>query len=177
MEKLIDLNDIVELKPLSMNLNQAKALDPYILEAQEFEIRAILGDPLFLKIIEESPNFPDPEIEKLFNGCEYTFEGNQYKHEGIKASLIYFTYARYLANANQTNTAFGLVQKKNDYSEHVSEKQLSIKIQQAKSGAIAYQNQYVLFLNRFPENYPLWNITCNPKKKKTSIRIRPIQKL
>jgi len=175
--KLITLEDIVAFKPLSINMNVAKGLDPYILEAQEFDIREVLGDPLYLAMLDDAPDFNTEIYDKLFNGCDYVYEGLNYQQSGVKASLIYFTYARYLANANQTPTAFGMVQKKNDYSDPITDKQLAIKIQQAKSGAMAYQNKYVEYLNRFKEDYPLWKTECrNNKIQKISTKIRAISK-
>lgn len=175
--KLITLEDIVEFKPLSINMNVAKGLDSYIIEAQEFDIRDVLGDPLYLAMLGDAPLFANPIYDKLFKGCDYVFEGLNYQQSGVKASLIYFTYARYLVNANQTPTAFGMVQKKNDYSDPISDKQLAIKIQQAKSGAMAYQNKYVEYLNRFSNDYPLWKTDCKSNRiQKTSTKIKAISK-
>lgn len=172
-EKIISIQDIIQFKPISINVNEAKALDPFILEAQEFDIRPILGDPLYLAILDDLPvlsTFGD-----LVNGVAYTYDGDNYEHKGIKACLIYYSYSRYLANANSHSTPSGMVSKRNDYSDPLDEKTMTRLIQQAKAGAVHFQEQFVKYLNRFETTYPLWKTTCE-KQRKGSIRIRSISK-
>lgn len=172
--KLITLQDIADLKPMSMNIDVVKQLDPYILEAQEFDIREVLGDPLYFEILADAPTFLTPKIGKLFNGCNYVYNGQNYKHEGVKASLIYFTYARYLQNSNAHATPFGLRTKTHNYSDPIDEKTVSRMVKQAQSGAISYQNRYLEFMNRFPDDYKVCgNISI---ENKTSTKIRAIAK-
>lgn len=172
--QIITLQDIIDFKPISINVNQAKALNPFILEAQEFDIRSILGDSFYLAILDDLPalaNYGD-----LVNGVQYTFEGNLYETKGIKACLIYYSYARYLANANQVSTPSGMVSKTNDYSDPTSEKTLSRLIQQARSGAIHFQEQFIDYLNRNESLYPLWKNNCKKPINKGSIKIKSIAK-
>ncbi len=167
MTKWITITDIVEFKPLSLNINVAKFLDPYIIEAQEFDIKPILGTPLFLAIDEAIEDF-----DNLFLPYTYEYSGHTYNHNGIKSALIYYTYARYLANANQHSTPSGMMQKLNEFSTNIDEKTISRLVKQAQSGAIAYQNQFIEFLCRFSQDYPLYNINGKSDYRKTAIRIR-----
>lgn len=163
MIKLITLEEIKAFKPLSINIDVAKQLDPWIIEAQEFDLKPILGDPFFIEIIETVEDF-----ENILNPYKYTYNGYNYSHEGIKSSLIYWTYARYLANANQHSTPYGMVAKRNDFSENIDEKTTARLIKQAQSGAIAYMNSWITFLDRNKVLYPLWNINCNLTEKSIS---------
>jgi hypothetical protein len=166
MTKLINISDIVAFKPLSLNINVAKFLDPYIIEAQEFDLKPVLGDPLYLDLLNNIGDYVN-----LFEPFEYVWQGYNYKHEGIKASLIYFTYARYLANANQHSTSSGMVTKLNEFSTPIDDRTTSRLIKQAQSGAIAYQEQYLTYLCRFSTEYPLYNVGCRSNYRKSSIRI------
>lgn len=175
-KKLITLQDIAVLKPMSINTDVVKQLDPFILEAQEFDIREVLGDPMYFQILEDAPAFNTPKWNKLFNGCDYVFEGKNYKHEGIKASLIYFTYARYLQQSNAHATPMGMRVKTHQYSDPIDEKTLSRMIKQTQSGAISYQNRYIEFMNRFPEDYAIDCASGLDALKNISTKIRAISK-
>lgn len=155
MIQLIDINDIIEFKPLSLNMNISTQLEPWIIEAQEFDLQPCLGVPMYVDLLANPLNYTE-----LFEPFTYSYGGFDYKHEGIKSSLIYWTYARYLANANNHNTAFGVVTKLNDYSEPAEEKTISRLIKQAQSGAVAYREQWLHYLTRFSSNYPLYNVGC-----------------
>jgi hypothetical protein len=174
--KLITLQDIAVLKPMSINTDVIKQLEPFILEAQEFDIREVLGDPLYFNILADAPDFNTPKYDKLFNGCEYVFEGKNYKHEGIKACLVYYTYARYLQNSNAHATPFGMRVKNHNYSEPIDEKTLSRMVKQTQSGAISYQNRFMEYMKRFSNEY---EVECSTKLMndiKTSTKIRHIRR-
>jgi hypothetical protein len=169
MTKLISITDIVEFKPLSLNVNVAKQLDPYILEAQEFNLKPVLGDPLYLDLLENLENY-----DNLFLPYTYEWDGYKYAHNGIKASLIYWTYSRYLSNGNSHSTAFGMVQKLNEFSTPLDPKEISRQVKQTESGAIAYQQQYLEYLCRFATDYPLYNVGGKKIAQKTSNKIKSI---
>lgn len=165
MTKLISITDINEFKPLSLNTNIAKQLDPWIIEAQEFDLQPCIGNPMYVDLLDNTSNYTD-----LFEPFTYSYGGKTYKHEGIKSSLIYWTYARYLANINQHSTAFGMVNKVNDYSNIIEEKTTARLIKQAQSGAEAYKEQWITYLNRFNTQYLLYGSggecgsNCNTNK-------------
>lgn len=157
MTRLIDINDILEYKPLSINTNEAKKISPFIQEAQEFDVSPFLGDAFYMAIEDDfnaSPSLQD--FYDLFNGSTYTYSGKEYRHKGLKAVLVYYAYARYVANAHTNQTAFGVVQKNSDHSTAVSEKTIERLVNQANAGAEKYKNDLILFLNRNHANYPLW---------------------
>jgi len=118
--KLISLTDIQELKGISSNVNIVKQLNPFIIEAQEMELRPFLGDEFYLALLADAPTFAN--YGDLFNGVDYTYNGHQYRNDGIKPMLIYYAYARYLNNAQSIITPNGIVSKENNNSTPVSEK-------------------------------------------------------
>lgn len=169
METMITLNDIKEYKSISSNINTIKELDPYIKEAQDFDLRAYLGESFYLDFIDDF--FASPSLVKysdLWNGQEYEYGGYRYKHEGLKAILIHHSYARYISHANFTSTPTGIVAKTNQYSEKVDEKTMARLIQQARSSASVFEERVTKYLDWHSSDFPLWRPLCN--KQKTSFK-------
>lgn len=174
MVKLITASDIKERKGLSNNINLAKELDPHIEEAQEFDLRSWIGESFYLDIMDKFENNPtDPVFLELFDGVKYTYDGNEYEHQGIKGVLVYLAYARYIGAANAQSTPTGFVQKNNQYSDPISSSQITRMIKQNESGANTFQRRVEDFLNRNSSSYPLWNV-CKKGSRKKSIRINKI---
>jgi hypothetical protein len=169
MTKLISISDFTGYPAISANVNVVKKLDPYITEAQRFDLLPILGQEFYWDLIrdfEASPSLAD--YDELFNGSEYTVNNITYKHEGLKPALIYFTYARYRMNANEEETATGLVTKNNPYSEPASEKAITRRVDQARSAAFAYMEPVIKFLNDKYLDYPLWTKECKTGNKRST---------
>jgi hypothetical protein len=176
MTPLITINDIRARKTMSLNTNEVAQLTPKILEAQDFDLRPILGDEFYFALVNDFNASPSLQVYgDLFNGCTYTFGGREYTHEGIKAFLVYATYARYSADSATIATATGFVQKGSQYSEHVSEKTVSRLVEQARSGSQVYADRFMLFLDRNKQDYPLWLWNCKQNKKYVAgVKIRQI---
>ncbi len=172
-DNLITITDIQEFKPISKNTDTNKKVNPFILEAQEFNIRPFLSDEFYMELLNQfksSPQFPDSKYDELFNGSTYTSGDTTYQDPGLKVVLVYYAYSRYLNRANTDSTAFGMVNKTNPDSTPLSEKRLSNLIFQAESGAKAYESRVKHFLDCNSSDYPLYK--CGKTNKKTgSIRI------
>lgn len=160
MIKLIDINDIVALKPMSLNTDVSKKLTFCIEEAQKYDIMPFLGDTLYI-LLEADYNSTSPEFTQqiyadLFNGCDYV-EGNEtLRQGGVKSMLIYYSYARYLQNSKTNPTAFGVVEKINDHSTGIEEKTLARLINNSIALAEAEKSKVDLFLRYKSTDYPNW---------------------
>jgi hypothetical protein len=162
MSYLITLADIQALKPISVNINETKALKPFILEAQEFDLKPFLGDAFYIALMTDFDASPSlSTYSDLFNGSTYTYNGETYQHEGIKNMLIYYAYARYINNAQTNVTPYGVVNKLTQDSEKVSEKTLARLVGQAVSGAKVYEQRVKEFLIRNLTSYPLYKCVTN----------------
>ena len=165
---LISLTDFDGFKNITSNINTVKRLDPYIREAQEFDLRRFLGEELYIDLIDDLDASPSLETYgDLVTGSTYTKDGITYQHDGLKPVLVYFTYARYLENAGVASTNFGVVQKKNEFSDPIDEKRTGRLISQARSGAIVYQARVERYLNDHSTDFPLWN--CSAGKIRTGL--------
>lgn len=175
--QLILLADIITLKPISINTNETKKVNPYIMEAQEFDLKPCLGDEFYISVLaQKDDNWSDPNYSDLWNGKQYTYNNKEYVFQGMKAALIYWSYARIITNIGQDETAFGVMQKLNDYSQQIDGKQLAMKVKQTLSGAANFKNDFIDFLNRNKELFPIWkeNSCCDESKGSGTYRSRRI---
>ena len=161
MTVLITESDIAAYKAISANINATKKLFPYVIEAQQFDLKELIGDAFYLDLVNDFNGSPSLSVySDLWNGCEWTYAGITYRHEGLKSVLVYFSYARYAMNANEEETAFGIVNKTDQYSSRVSEKTILRKVDSARAGAMAYFTDVKKFLNDNSTDYPLWVRCC-----------------
>jgi hypothetical protein len=166
---IITILDIQEFKPLSKNTDTGKKVNPFIQEAQEFDLRPFMGDEFYLKLIAEykatPTQFPTPGYEDLYKGSTWTKDGITYENPGIKAVLVYCSYARYINTANTNSTAFGMVGKNNPDSIPITDKTINRLVAQANNGAKAYLRRVEFFLECNPSLFPLFRQNCNVENK------------
>lgn len=174
MIRLITFEDIRDRIGIPLNTNQAKDLNPKILDAQDFDLRPFLGEQLYLDLIEDFSNSPSlVKYNDLFNGSTYTYNGKKYQHDGVKAILVYHSYARYSGRNSIKDTPFGFTQKKNEHSDHASEKAIARIVAEERSKAQAHEDRVRMFLHYNREDYPLYNCH-NTKRRSTGVRIKRI---
>jgi hypothetical protein len=169
MTQLITIQDFINHKPLSVNLNAQKKLDPFILEAQQFDLKKLMGDAFYLEFMRDFESSPSLQVyDDLFNGSEFQYSNETCRHEGLKSVLIYLSYARYVLNSNVESTAFGTVRKITEESQMVDDKTIIRLHDQAYNGAMAYWEDVKFFLNQ--QNYRLW-LNCTSVKRVSSMRV------
>lgn len=159
---LISRPDFEPYKALSANMNTVKNLDAYILEAQEMDLKPLMGREIYIDLLDDFEASPSLAIyDDLFNGLSYTYLDKKYKHAGLVPVLCYFTYARFLLNANGHSTEFGIVKKKTEDSEAVSDSEIARRVSQARAGAMAYWEDVRIFLNHYKDTYTLWQSSAD----------------
>ena len=158
--RLISITDFTNNKYVSQNLDE-RDIDPVIDEAQEFDLKPVLGRELYLDFIN---NVTVTKYDELLNGKTYTPTGytSPVRFEGVKEVLKYYVYARMVVLDGVKNTNSGFVQKTLENSERLSGTQRTQMIAQARSGAKAHEDEMIFFLNNFYTDYPLWQ--CSLRK-------------
>ena len=160
MTHLINITDFTDRNYLTQNLS-ASDIDPVILEAQDFDVKVVLGDALFFDLM---ANQTAAKYIDLLNGIVYTPTGetNPIRFAGLKEVLKYYVYARLLVTDGTKSTNSGFVQKTLENSERISGARLTQMIAQKRSGAKVYEDEMVAFLNNYPAIYPLYE--CGVRK-------------
>jgi hypothetical protein len=160
MTNLINITDFTENKFITQNL-QGSDVNPVILEAQDFDIKPVLGASLYLNMMN---NLTDSKYVDLLDGKEYTptGEADPIYFSGLKMVLKYYVYERLLVLNGVKSTNSGFVQKTLENSERISDKRIAQMTAQSSSGAKAYEYEMVCFLINYPEIYPLYE--CSVRK-------------
>ena len=159
MEKrcLITLNDLKYLRPTA-ELDGVR-YEPYCLEAQDQDLRPILGDGLFYDLMTEFQDTGDSmyaAYQELINGKSYSYNGQTIYFDGIKPMLGYFTLARLVQNHSTNITRFGVVSKVVQQSTPVDPQVLRQVVNELKSNAQTYINQVKQFLLANQTTYTLY---------------------
>jgi hypothetical protein len=163
MPQLLLVTDFATYKELSVNIDDTTRINPYILQAQQFDLKPLVGE-VFYKDILDNPTSAENTL--LLNGGAYSYQNKNYEFSGLKIVLAYYAYARIIENQNIHVTRFGVVFKNNaDVSERVDEKTLQRLILQTRNQARAYWDECHLFLNRKSISYPLWANQPNTKPR------------
>lgn len=165
---LIDKTEIAKHREVSRSVRDDK-INPHIEDAQLLDLKPLLGDSLYDHVIN---NLTDTNVLNVLNPHTYTYNGNQYQHQGFKKVLSLFSYTRYIIHGSFTDTGFGMVQKSNQDSSPVPEAQKRNIYTKDRQAAIAYFNEISLFMNRFPSLYATWK--SGSTSRKSSFRISKI---
>lgn len=151
---LITQADFPPYREITANLEYTERLNPYIAQAQQFDIKALLGEKFYANLI---ANPATTANAKLLNGGSYAVDNYTYEFTGLKAVLVMYSYARFLQNQNVNVTRFGVVFKNNnDVSDRVDEKTMQRIMTNAREQAQAYWQECELFICRNSTDYPLY---------------------
>jgi len=109
-------------------------LDAFIKEAERLHIKPILGDELYLMLLdaisdetEEIKEDTDERLKILLDGGVYDstdyeckFDKGKHLLDGIRVALSYFVYAEDVMCGDFESTRFGTVTSNNNFSTHIS---------------------------------------------------------
>jgi hypothetical protein len=169
---IISKADIQKMHPIA-DVPQTR-LDPYILKAQELDLKPILNEALYQDFITKFKSTGDPmyaAYQALLNGTTYTYSGQTVACAGLIPMLTAFTMARFLP-MNQINvTRFSVVTKSNPQSEPVPGAQLTYIVNNLRAEAIAYQEQIERFLLQNQTTYPLYGRYPNNVQQRSSVKL------
>ncbi|TZF84512.1 hypothetical protein FW774_05860 [Pedobacter sp. BS3] len=180
MDKLITIEDFEGYRNITRNLNDITKLDPHIREAQDFDLKPVIGAGLLYDFLTKVNEYrgalaADPEYVAtadqqkyldLLYGKDYQQDGYTIHFEGCRAFLVYASYARYLPEANLASTEYGLRYKKDEYSENIDKASRAELVAKAKEGARVYESDMIDFLNANLDSYPLFRSSCKCVHKK-----------
>ncbi len=163
--------DIAKYHPIA-SIPQTR-IDPYILKAQELDLKPILNDSLYYDFILKFKSTGDPmytAYQNLLNGVSYSFSGQTIQYPGIIPMMCAFTMARFL-QVNQVNvTSYGVTTKLNQQSEPTTLNQITYLVNNLRGEAVAYQNQLEQFLRQNQTTYPLYGTFPSAVQQRTGVK-------
>lgn len=169
---LISQDDVVKFQPMS-DIPQGR-FDPYIIKAQELDLKPILNDVLYYDFLTKFDSTGDAmysAYQNLLNGTTYTYAGQTIEFPGIKPMLCSFVLARFIPMNQMNITRYGIVNKTTGQSEPTPASSLTYMANNLKADAMAYQNQLEQFLQQNPTTYPLYNVAPNSVQGRTGVRL------
>jgi len=168
---LISLDDLVKFYPMS-DIPQSR-LDPYIIKAQELDLKPILNDVLYYDFISKFDDTGDAmysEYQDLLNGTTYTYSGQTIEYPGLKPMLCSFVMARFLPMQQTNINRYSITVKTNQVSEPVQASQLTYMANNMRADALAYQLQVEQYLQQNPSTYPLYQVAPQNVQGRTGVR-------
>lgn len=165
---LINKNNIGEFKALSNGVDISK-IEQYIEAAQEFDLKEIICREFYFDILK---NYQEDKYQKLIHGDTYDDGDMTVEFKGLKPVIAFFAYARYILFGNVQDTGFGFVQKTNEFSEPIQEKQKKDMRTLAIQDAMKYWKECLLYLNKKVVDFPVWKKcteSCNKNGRSLNI--------
>ena len=144
MEHILQPEDLRTLgRPIGKVADEK--LKAFITEAEQLHLKPILGDELFLKLLDDTQQ-EDEKVKKLLYGGTYTDKRDKiHSFLGLRVALSYFVYGQNLMSGDIESTRFGSVMKNNDFSSRISSKERSDAYNNAIEVAKAYLQECVAF--------------------------------
>lgn len=173
LKLLISTDNMKEFRPLAADIPASRIL-PYIQEAQQFDLKRLLGDPFYLDFLLRFDNSADgkyADYQLLLLGTSYTYNGQTYEHPGLLGYLSYMTLARFFRNNSINATKYGLVQKRVEQSEPIDWRALEGAVQELRANAINLQVDILQYLRAHQaDKFPLFAMADPSVQDDTSVK-------
>ena len=98
----------------------------------------------------------DDDINALYDGADYTRQGVTVRFHGLKMAHLYWSYARFLNNQAINLTRYGVKNIEDENSTNIIDTQTRLKVNEAKSMALMYQEDARRYLEENRALYPEW---------------------
>lgn len=176
--QFVSIDDFAKYRDITPNIDDIKRLNPYCMEAQRYDFKPFIGDEMYFQMCQAmSVGDTDPNYtiyNDLLNGKQYNnLVNNLIIYGGAKCALVYYAYARFIGANNATVTAYGIVQKKNEESQAISNLYLQQLVGNAQAAALAEMRMMERFIRDNINDYPLF-MYFRTRNKRGGINIRPV---
>jgi len=169
MGRLIDYAHM-SIRDITENMG-SEEFDPYILEAEEVDIKQILGNALFTDLV-NNPEATTPPYATLLAGGSYTDGDYTYEFKGLRHALQYYAWSRYIENP-YIHTVSGLTNHDDAFGTKPTQDELKKLSDNVRSLAFAFMTDVTEYLTRKSADFPLWN--CGSSRNRSGqVKIRII---
>jgi hypothetical protein len=159
MISLVTKSDLDKYKYIADSVKNNQSWIQFVSEAQLFDVKVWLGDPLLDEIITQASTLPitiSAANQILLDGGTYIYNGRTYIFQGLKAAILYYAFARFTNRSSINYTQAGIVIKDSDLSTPASDKQIQRLETEARLMADAIKCEVTTYLDRNYTLYPLW---------------------
>lgn len=169
MEHLTSTSEVVTLgRPIGGKIDHDRIL-AYIIEAEQMNIKPVLGDRVFLDILQNGEE--NEKYQTLLAGGTYTAnDGGIYSFAGLKCCVAYFVFAKNIMVGDFQTTRFGTVFKESDYASHISTKERS----DAYNDTLEVANSYLRDCLRYCAHVGIPTGNLGSQRASGGIKIRKI---
>lgn len=164
---LLTAKEVPELsRDMSVHID-SKRVETYIRESENIDIKAALGDALFLAIKKN----PEKYTDLLKGGTYKDCGGNTATFIGLKTALAYYTYARVVKNGDGNVTRFGFVNKDSEYSNKSDVREKTMAYNEAFSIADTYLKECLNYIVANKDKYPEYRQNGGIKANRTKFKV------
>ncbi len=147
------------IKPISANFDQTKFAQLQK-EVQVEDLQKLLGFDFYQDLIQ---NPATTENAALLDGGTYEVAGVTYSYVGLKFTLAYYLYARYVQTSFKKDTAAGFVRKNLEDSRQLDRGEQADYHKDFRKVAGSYWEENEKFIIANSEDYPYYNCDCSPR--------------
>lgn len=166
MRNLITYEEISHLaRPCTTDQEMAEAM---IAEAQRVEIKPRLGDALYLKLVEDTP---EDRFKVLLEGGVWESDCGKSLLTGIKTALAYYALARIIRDGNIQATTYGAVIKDDQYSADAERTERQRQYRELFSQADSYMAEALSYLAKNCKAFSEYKAQGKMRSNRTTIRI------
>lgn len=177
MNNILTTEELKKFKDIGNkdNVNKdADKINPIIEQAQITELKEVLGSEFYFDVL---ANIESPDYQDLLSGSTFTYNGNTYYQDGLKALLADYFMSKYALVVNTNFTPFGATVKQSNDSIPVERNTLKdISMQQMQLAGSRWE-VIKMYLDENTALFPKWscNTTCGGKThNERTFRIRKI---
>jgi len=136
-----------EASTLGRPIGQIKQekMNAFISEVELTQIKPVIGDELYNKL--KNVDYGSDSNEYiLVNGGSYEDSQGVYKSlSGLKVAIAYFVYVKVMMSGDIESTRFGMMQKNDQYGQHISQSSRSAAYSEATDVANQYLKECIAF--------------------------------
>ena len=147
------------IKPIASNFAQADFVQLQK-EVQVEDLQKLLGFDFYQDLIQNSGTTANAA---LLDGGTYEVAGVTFSYVGLKFTLAYYLYARYVKVSFKKDTAAGFVRKNLEDSRQLDRGELADYHKDFRKVAGSYWEENEKFIIANASDYPFYNCDCAPR--------------